>query len=181
MTSARIQPFCRKHNINIGYYDGFRVYPRIITDRNIALKTHNNHFCLIWKSNGFSFSQAIKELKDNFKVIDNNISDKHVKSFIKYEYKHKRVQSQITNMIVYVLETYNTDRTVPYANCIYRLSKISDKYNRDITEREYEKCRKICIVFKGTDSIKEMLDYVLQVQGERKKSITNLLNIIYTY
>ena len=83
MTSARIQPFCRKHNINIGCYVGFRVCPRKITQRNIALKIHNNHFCLIWKSDGVSFDKAIKELKDNFKVVDNVISDKHVKCYIK--------------------------------------------------------------------------------------------------
>ena len=73
MTSARIQPFCRKYNINIDYYDGFRVYPRNITERNIVLKIHNNHFCLIWKSNGVSYDTVIKELNDNFKVIDNVI------------------------------------------------------------------------------------------------------------
>ena len=49
MTSARVQPFCRKNNINIGCYDGFRVCPRNITHRNTALKIQNNHFCLIWK------------------------------------------------------------------------------------------------------------------------------------
>ena len=37
MTTARIQPFWEKRNINIGRYDGFRVCPRIITERNIAL------------------------------------------------------------------------------------------------------------------------------------------------
>ena len=85
LTSARVQPFCRKHNINIDCYDGFRVCPRNITQRNTALKIHNNHFCLIWKSDGVSFVGAIKDLKDNFKVVDNVISDKHVKSCIKYE------------------------------------------------------------------------------------------------
>ena len=44
MTSARVQPFCRKHNINIGCYDGFRVCTRNITQRNTALKIHKNHF-----------------------------------------------------------------------------------------------------------------------------------------
>ena len=96
MTSARVQPFCRKHNIKIGCYDGFRVCPRNITQRNTALKIHNNHFCLVWKSDGVSFDKAIRELKDNFKVVDNVISDKHVKSYIKYEYKPKKVQSQLT-------------------------------------------------------------------------------------
>ena len=79
MTAARTQPFCRKHNINKVCYDGFRVCPRNITQKTIAIKIHKNHFCLIWKSNGVSFDRAIKELKDNFRVVDNVISDKHVK------------------------------------------------------------------------------------------------------
>ena len=168
MTAARIQPFCRKYNINIGCYDGFRVCPGNITQRNIAFIIHNNHFCLIWKSNGVSFDRAIKELKDNFRVVDNVISDKHVKSYIKYEYKPKKVQSQLTNMIVYDIETFSTIKCVPYANCIYRLSKISGKYDRDISEKEYQKCLIDCIGFKGLDNINKMLDYVLQFKGEAK-------------
>ena len=116
-----------------------------------------------------SFDKAIKELKDNSKVVDNVISDKHVRSYIKYEYKPKKVQSQITNMIVYDIETFNTIKCVPYATCIYRLSKISGKYYRDISEKEYQKCLNDCIVFKGLDNINKMLDYVLQYKGEPKR------------
>ena len=47
MISASIQPFFRKYNISIDLYDGFRVYPRKITERNIALKLHKSHFHLI--------------------------------------------------------------------------------------------------------------------------------------
>ena len=169
MTSARVQLFCRKHNINIGCYDGFRVCPRNITQRNIALNIHNNHFCLFWKSYNVSFDKAIKELKDNFRVVDNVISDKHVKSYIKYEYKPKKVQSQLTNMLVYDIETFSTIKYVPYANCIYRLSKISGEYYRDISEKEYQKCLNDCIVFKGLDNFNKMLDYVLQFKGEPKR------------
>ena len=94
MTSARIQPFCRKNNINIGYYDGFRICPRNITQIDIALKIHKYHFCLTWKSNGISFNKAIEdELKPNFKVVDKVISDIHVEGFNKNEYKPKKVQS----------------------------------------------------------------------------------------
>ena len=181
MTSSRIQPFFRKHNINIGYYDGFGVCPRKITEKNTALKILNNHFCLIWKSDGFSFDKAIKVLKDNFKIVDNDISNNYVKSFIKYEYRPKKFQSQLTNMVVYDLETFNINEAVAYVSCIYRLSKISGKYNRDITQRECEKCRKDYIDFKGTYSINEMLDYVLQFKREAKMLIIKLLNIIYTY
>ena len=86
MTSARIPPSCKKYNINIGYYDGFRVYPRNIAEKNTALKLLSNHFCLFWKSQNINFNQVIEnEIKPNFKVVDNVISNKHVKSFVKYE------------------------------------------------------------------------------------------------
>ena len=33
MTKARIQPFCRANNINLGYYNDDRVFPRSVTNR----------------------------------------------------------------------------------------------------------------------------------------------------
>ena len=61
MTVARVQPFCRKHNINIGCYDGFRVCPRNITERNLALNLHKNRFCLVGNSQNISFNKATEE------------------------------------------------------------------------------------------------------------------------
>ena len=72
-------------------------------------------------------------------------------------------------MVVYDIETFSTIKCVPYANCIYRLSKISGKYYRDISEKGYQKCLNDCIVFKGLDNINKMLDYVLQFKGEAKR------------
>ena len=37
MTKARVQPFCRANNSNLGYYDGERVFPRSVTARKNAL------------------------------------------------------------------------------------------------------------------------------------------------
>ena len=145
--TSRIQPFCKKYNINIGCFDEKRINPRNITHRNKSLFIYNNHFCLIWKSNGTSFNQAIEELTTNHKVSDNLISDKHAKSFVKYEYDRKKVQSPLTKIIVYDLATYNEDKAIPYCSCIYQLSKICGKYNRDETEKEYQRCPKHCIVF----------------------------------
>ena len=170
MTSARIQPFCRKYNINIGCFYGTRINPRNLTQRNTSLFIHNHHFCLIWKSDGISFDKAIEELKDNFKIVDDVVSDnKHVKSFIKYEYNPKKVNSPLTNIKVYDLETFNKDRAVPYCSCKYKLSKISGKYHRDISEQGCQKCLNDCVVFKGTDCINEKLDDVLSFKGEPKK------------
>ena len=92
------------------------------------------------------------------------------KGFIKYEYKHKKVQSQLINMVVYDIETFNTDRAIPHANCKYRLSKNSGKHIQEITEQEYQKCLRDCIVFKRINNINEMLDYVLQFKGKPKRN-----------
>ena len=105
MKSARIQQFCGKYNINIGCFHGTRIYPRNITQRDTLLFKYNNYFCLIWKSNGISFDKAKKELKFNFKVVDIVISDKPVKSFIKYEYNPKKVKSPLIHIVLYDSET----------------------------------------------------------------------------
>ena len=72
-------------------------------------------------------------------------------------------------MLVYDLEIFKTDRVIPYANCIYRLSKFSGKFQRHVTDWDFEKLRKDLIVFKGTNSFYEMLDLNLQFKGEAKK------------
>ena len=92
MTMARIQPFCKANNIDLGCYDNNnRVYPSSVTNRNSALYLYNNDFCLIWKSQGVSFSQAIQELKNNFKIVDNYITEENIKSHFKYEHKPKKL------------------------------------------------------------------------------------------
>ena len=180
MMSARFQPFCKKYNINIGCFDGTRINPRNLTQRTTSSFIYNNHFCLIWKSNGISLDKAVKEIKDNFKVVDNVISDKLVKSFINYEYNAKKVKSPLTNLVIYDLETFNKIRAVPYCSCTYQLSKISGKYHRDISEQDDQKCLNDCIVFKGTDFVNNIVDRVLSFKGEPKKIKKKLLNIIFT-
>ena len=161
MASAIFQPFCRKHNINIGCFDGTRKYPRNITERDIALKIHKNLFCFFWKSQRVSFNKAIgDQLKPNFKVVDNVISDKDVRSGFEYECKPKKVHSPLTNIVVYDLETFNKDRAIPYCICIYELSIISGKYHRDTSEKEHQKYLNDCIVFKGSACNNETFDEV---------------------
>ena len=167
MTKARIQLFCKANTINLGYYDGERVFPGSVTDINNALFLYNNHFCLIWKSEGVSFSQVIKELKDNFKIVDNYITEENVKSQFKYIYKTTKIESHLTDFIVYDLETHNTDRARPYVFCFYRLSKLSDRNNRDLTQDEIEKCKKDTIAFDGDNCVEEGLDFCLNLKGEK--------------
>ena len=139
MTKARIQPCLKKLGIDLGYFNGERVFPRTVTNRDSALDLFNNHFCLIWKSQKVSFNQAVQELKHNFKMVDKFITEENVNSHFKYEFIPKKIESHLTNFIVYDLETHNTDRARPYNMTFYRLSKIAGRYNRDPTQEELEK------------------------------------------
>ena len=91
-----------------------------------------------------------------------------LKSFIRYEFKPKKVQSQLGNMVVKDLETFNTNGVVSCAFGLYKLSKKSSKFYRDKTQREHEKCTNDCVVFKGTNCYNDMLDHTLEFKGEAK-------------
>ena len=169
MTMAKTQPCPRKLGIDLGYYNGHRVFLRTVTNRDSALYLYNIHFCLIWKSKGVSFNQAINELKNNFKVVDNYITEEIVTSHFKYEFIRKKIESHLTNFIVYDLETHNTDRARLYVFCFYRSSKLAGRYNRDLTPNELEKCRKDTIAFDGDKCVEKVLDFCLKLKGEERK------------
>ena len=169
MTMAKIQPFCRANNINLGYFNNDRVFPRTATNGDSALYLYNNHFCLIWKSQGVSFNQAIQELKNSFKVVDIYITDENVKSHFKYEFIPKKIESHLTNFIVYDLETHNTDRARTYNMTLYRLRKIAGRYERDPTQEELQKSIDDTIAFAGDNCINNALDFCLKLKGEKRK------------
>ena len=169
MTMARIQPFCRANNINLGYYNNDRVLPRTVTNRDTALYLYNNHFCLIWKSEGVSFNQAIQELKNNFKIVDNYTTEEHVTSHFKYGFTPKKYESHLTNFFVYDLETHNTDRARPYKMTFYRLSKIAGRYERHPTKEELQKSIDDTIAFAGDNSINNASDFLLKLKGDERK------------
>ena len=112
------------------------------------------------------FNQAIKELKDNFKIVDNFITEENVKSHFEYIYKSKKIESHLTNFLVYDLETHNTDRARPYVFCFYRLSKLAGRYNCDLTSDEIDKCKKDTIAFDGDDCVEKASDFCLKLKGE---------------
>ena len=175
MTKARIQPFCRANNINLGYYNEDRVFPRNVRNRDSALYLYNNHFCIIWKSESVSFIQAVKELKDNFEIVDNYITEENVNCLLKYEFIPKKIQSHLTNFIVYDLETYSTDRERPYYMTFYRISKIAGRYERDPTQEELKKSIKDVIAFAGDICINNALDFCLKLKGEERKVLNKIL------
>ena len=159
MTKARIQPFCRANNIIIGFYDGTRVFPRTVTDRNNALYLYNNHFCWIWKSKNVSFNQAIKEMKDKFIIVDNYITEENVSSYFKNDFIPQKIETHLTNFFVYDLETHNTERARPYNLTFFRLSKIAGRYERDPTQEELQKSINDTLSFIGDNCVGNALGF----------------------
>ena len=146
-----------------------RVFPRTVTNRDSALYLYTNHFCLIWKSEGVSFNQSINELKNNFKIVDNYITEENVTSHFKYEYIPRKIESHLTNLIVYDLGTHNTDTARPYCISFHRLSKIAGRYDRDPTQDVLQKSIKDTIAFDGDKCISNALDFSLKLKGEGRK------------
>ena len=113
--------------------------------------------------------QAIKELKQNFKVVHNVKCDTHVKCFNKNKYEPKKVQSPLANVVVYDLEGLNKIGAVRYCSCIHKLSKLSGIYHRDKSEKKYQECLNNSVAFKGTYCNNDMLDHVFMFKGESIK------------
>ena len=83
----------------------------------------------------------------------------------------KKVDSQLNNVIVYDIETYNKDRAIPYAVGFYPVSKIVSKWNRDLTQTEIDKCLNDITIFKGENCISTMFDYLKLFKGEPRYNI----------
>ena len=130
---------------------------------------YNNHFCLFWKSEGVSFEDAIKELKNNFRLVDNYLTEENFNSHFKYEFTPKKIESKLTNCFVYDLETHNTDRARPYNLTFYRLSKIAGRYEPDPTQEELKKSIDDTIAFSGDNCIGNSLGFCLKVNGNERK------------
>ena len=124
---------------------------------------------MIWKSEGISFKDAIRESEENFKIVDNYITEENVNSYFKYEFIPKNIDSHLTNFIVYDLETYSTDRARPYNMTFYRLSKIAGRYERDPTPQELKKSIDDTIAFSGDNCINNALNFLLKLKGEERK------------
>ena len=130
---------------------------------------HDNQFCVTWKSEGVSFKKANTELKDNFKIYDNHVTEENVNSHFNYEIISKRRESHLTNFIVYDLETHNTDRARPYCIYFYRLSKIAGRYQQDPTQEELKKSTNDTLSFVGDNCVGNALDFLVKLRGEKRK------------
>ena len=110
-------------------------------------------------------------MKYKFKVVDKYITEEHVNSHVKHEFIPKKFETHLTNFIVYILETHNTDRARPYNRTFYRLSKLAGRYERDPSQEELQKSIKDTLSFVGVNCIGNAMEFWLKVKGEERKKI----------
>ena len=67
----------------------------------------------------------------------------------------------------------STDRTIPFCISFYRLSRLSGRYNRDLTLYEHDKCKNDSLVFDGDNCVSNALDFLFKFKGEESKNINN--------
>ena len=146
-----------------------KIYPRSVTERNKVLYLYNDQFCLIWKSEAVSFKNASDELRSKSKRVNKYVTDENVRNYFKYEHKPTKIEHQLTNFIVYDLETYNTNRARPYCVSPYRLGKIASIYNRDLTPESIKKVKKKDTIVFHENCITKLLDYILKLKIEPGK------------
>ena len=168
MTSAKIQPFCKKHDINLGIYDlkQKRILPLSVTERRICLYIHENHFCVIWKTEKTTFIKAIKELEDNFEYEPNHITDNILKQVQEYKFPISNEKDCLFAVFSFEVETVN----VPYqefceaygAGC-YHLDRLKECYNGDLTKEELEIGRQYVHIFdrENNNPVLDMIKYII--------------------
>ena len=143
MTSAKVQPFCKKQNINLAVYNSKqqKILPRSVTERRICLFIHKNHFCVIWKTEKTNFTDAIKELEKNFDYQPNHITDNISKQVVEYKFPISNEKDCLFAVFSFDLETVNVpyqEFCETYAASCYHLDRSKECYNGDLTEEELE-------------------------------------------
>ena len=108
MTRPKIQPFCKKHNVDLGVYDPKqKILPLSIKERKACLYIHENHSCVIWKTVKTTFTDAIKELENNFEYKPKHISDNILKQVVEYKLPISNEKDCLFAVFSFDLETVN--------------------------------------------------------------------------
>ena len=102
-------------------------------------------------------------------MVDNYTTEENVISHFKYEFIPQKIESHLTNSIVYDLETLNTDRAKPYKMTFDGLSKIAGTYELDPTQEELKKSINDTLGFVGVNCVANALDFLLKFKGEERK------------
>ena len=180
MTQAKIQPFCRKYNLNIVVYNLKQrtISPNSLTEWSVCLYSYNNHICVVRITAQSSFPDAIAELEENFKYESNEITDDILRQGIEYKFPTTSGKICMFAVFAFDLETCSVVNQLDceaYAAGTNHSNRLSDCFNGDLTEKELEIERKNVHVFdrENNKSVLDMINYVINNYKGKPKIITN--------
>ena len=162
-----MQPFCKKHNINLGVYNPKQqeILPRSVTEQRICLFIHENHFCVVWKTEQATFTDAIKESEKKFEYHSNHITDNILKQVVEYKFPISDAKDCLFAVFSFDLENVNVpyqEFCETYAAGGYHLDRSKECYNGDLTEEELEIKRQHVHIFDRANNnpVPDMIKYI---------------------
>ena len=96
---------------------------------------------MIWKTNNSTFTDAIKELEDNFEYEHKHFTDNILKQVVDYKFLSSNEKDCLFAVFSFDLETVNVpyqEFCEAYAAGCYHLDRLKECYNGDLDEKELE-------------------------------------------
>ena len=178
MTSAKIQLFCRKYNINLGVYNKKQrsILPKTITGKRVCLLIHNNHFCVIWKTNQSTFPVAIEEIENIFRYEENQINDNILQQVIEYKMPKSYEINCLYNVFAFDLEMCNVEYSEyceSYAAGVYHLNILYWCFNGNLDKEELAIERSIVHIFdrENGNPVLKMMYYIMNYYKGKPKYV----------
>ena len=180
ITSEKIQPFCRKYNINLGSSNQKQqpILPKTVNERRICLLIHNNLFCVIWKNNQSTFPDAKEEKENIFKYEETQIDDNILQQVIEYKFPISYEMNCLNNVFAFDLETCNVEYSEyceQYAAGVYHLNNLYWCFNGNLDKEELAIERSKVHVFdrENGDPVLKLIDYVINIYKGKPKYVIN--------
>ena len=117
MTWAKVQPFCRKHGLDIGVciMNSESILPQTVRQKNICLYLYRSHFCVNWKQDRRTSSlDAVFEMGDNFKHAKTQKYDNILKQNVEYKFPLSYEMNWLFIVFAFDPDTYNVETSEYY-------------------------------------------------------------------
>ena len=147
--------------------DNDQFYLKLSLKEEFVLLIHNNHFCVIWKNNQSTFSDAIKEIENNFRYDETQINDNILNQVIEYKFPISYEMNCLYNVFAFDLETCNVEYSEycePYAAGVYHLNNLYWCFNGNLDKGELAIERSKIHVFdrENGNPVLKMIYYIIR-------------------
>ena len=170
MTSAKIQPFCRKCKINQGVYNRKQRsnLHKTITEKNDLFTYSQQYFLRYLEKQSIKFLDAIKEIENNFRYEETQINYNILQKVIENKFPIYYDMDCQYDVFAFDLETCNVEYSEyceSYAAGVYHLNNLHWCFNGSLNKEEPAIERSKVHVFdrENSNPVLKMIDYVIKI------------------